>query len=120
MCVGSYLKQNYEMLAEWARSLFKQRRGLPVILPETIVRRRCAALIPYARNARTHSDQQVAQIAASIREFGCTNPVLIGEEDGIIGVRLPEAGSTVYGSMMGIGRHVTVLGAFQDSPTMLR
>jgi hypothetical protein len=29
----------------------------------------CAALIPYARNARTHSDQQVAQIATSIREF---------------------------------------------------
>src|SRR5438309_11594322 len=49
-----------------------------------IVRRRCAALIPYARNARTHSDQQVAQIAASIREFGFTNPVLIDEEDGII------------------------------------
>jgi hypothetical protein len=35
------------------------------------------ALIPYARNSRTHSDQQVAQIAASIREFGFTNPVLI-------------------------------------------
>jgi hypothetical protein len=48
------------------------------------VRRRCAALIPYARNARTHSDQQVAQIAASILEFGFTNPVLIDEEDGII------------------------------------
>jgi len=57
---------------------------LPVTLPETIVRRRCAALIPYARNARTHSDQQVAQIATSIREFGFTNPVLIDEEDGII------------------------------------
>ena len=36
------------------------------------------------RNARTHSDQQVAQIAASIREFGFTNPVLIDEKDGII------------------------------------
>jgi hypothetical protein len=57
---------------------------LPVTLPKTIVRRRCAALIPYARNARTHSDQQVAQIAASIREFGFTNPALIDEEDGII------------------------------------
>ena len=57
---------------------------MPVTLPETIVRRRCAALIPYARNARTHSDQQVAQIAASIREFGFTNPALIDEEDGII------------------------------------
>jgi DNA modification methylase len=43
-----------------------------------------ARLIPYARNSRTHSDAQVAQIAASIREFGFTNPVLIGEEDDII------------------------------------
>jgi ParB-like chromosome segregation protein Spo0J len=41
-------------------------------------------LIPYARNSRTHSDQQVAQVAASIREFGFTNPVLIDSEDGII------------------------------------
>jgi ParB-like chromosome segregation protein Spo0J len=41
-------------------------------------------LIPYARNSRTHSDEQVAQIAASIREFGFTNPVLIDEHDGII------------------------------------
>ena len=41
-------------------------------------------LIPYARNSRTHSDAQVAQIAASIREFGFTNPVLIDADDGII------------------------------------
>lgn len=41
-------------------------------------------LIPYARNSRTHSDEQVAQIAASIREFGFTNPVLIDGEGGII------------------------------------
>lgn len=41
-------------------------------------------LIPYARNTRTHSDEQVAQIAASIREFGFTNPVLIDAQDGII------------------------------------
>ena len=34
-------------------------------------------LIPYANNARKHSDEQVAQIAASIREFGFNNPVLI-------------------------------------------
>ena len=40
-------------------------------------------LIPYARNARTHSDEQVAQIAASIVEFGFTNPILAGS-DGII------------------------------------
>ena len=41
-------------------------------------------LIPYARNSRTHNDAQVAQIAASIREFGFTNPVLIDGEGGII------------------------------------
>lgn len=41
-------------------------------------------LVPYARNSRTHSDAQVAQIAGSIREFGFTNPVLIGADDGII------------------------------------
>lgn len=41
-------------------------------------------LIPFARNSRTHSDAQVAQIAASIREFGFTNPVLIDEGNGII------------------------------------
>jgi ParB-like chromosome segregation protein Spo0J len=42
------------------------------------------ALIPYARNSRTHSDEQVAQIAASIREFGFTNPVLVDDEGGIV------------------------------------
>ena len=41
-------------------------------------------LIPYARNSRTHSDEQVAQIAASIREFGFTNPVLVDGNNGII------------------------------------
>lgn len=43
-----------------------------------------ASLIPYARNARTHSDDQVAQIAASIREWGWTTPVLVDEAGGII------------------------------------
>ena len=42
------------------------------------------ALIPYARNSRTHSEAQVAQIAASIKEFGFTNPVLIDETGSII------------------------------------
>ncbi len=40
-------------------------------------------LIPYVRNARTHSDEQVAQVAASIAEFGWTNPILVGG-DGVI------------------------------------
>lgn len=41
-------------------------------------------LIPYARNSRTHSDVQIGQIAASIREFGFRVPVLVDEQDGII------------------------------------
>ncbi len=41
-------------------------------------------LIPYARNARTHSPEQVEQIVASIKEFGFTNPVLIDETGGIV------------------------------------
>jgi DNA modification methylase len=41
-------------------------------------------LIPYAKNSRTHSPEQVTQIAGSIREFGFTNPVLIDSENGII------------------------------------
>lgn len=49
-----------------------------------IVSRKVDALIPYIRNSRTHSDEQVAQIAASVREFGWTNPVLIDGENGII------------------------------------
>jgi ParB-like chromosome segregation protein Spo0J len=42
------------------------------------------SLIPYARNARKHSDEQIAQIAASIREFGFNNPVLVDADNGII------------------------------------
>ncbi|WP_241250608.1 ParB/Srx family N-terminal domain-containing protein [Paragemmobacter kunshanensis] len=41
-------------------------------------------LVPYIRNARTHEPDQIAQIAASIAEFGFTNPILIGEDEVII------------------------------------
>lgn len=41
-------------------------------------------LIPYINNSRTHSDAQIAQIAASIKEFGWTNPILLDGENGII------------------------------------
>jgi len=41
-------------------------------------------LLPYIRNARTHTDQQVAQVAASIREFGWTNPILVAADGTII------------------------------------
>lgn len=42
------------------------------------------SLTAYARNARTHSDEQVAQIAASIREFGFNNPVLVDGDNDIL------------------------------------
>ena len=46
--------------------------------------RSVSTLIPYARNSRTHSDEQIAQIAASIKEFGWTNPILVDGDNGII------------------------------------
>ena len=49
-----------------------------------IINRKITELIPYVNNARTHSEEQVIQIAASIKEFGFTNPVLIDGENGII------------------------------------
>ena len=52
---------------------------LPPYKPQPV-----ADLIPYTHNARTHSDAQVAQIAASIREFGFTNPILVDAERGVI------------------------------------
>lgn len=49
-----------------------------------IVYKKTADLIPYARNSRTHDEKQIAQIAASIKEFGWTNPILLDGENGII------------------------------------
>lgn len=43
-----------------------------------------ADLIPYVRNSRTHSDDQVTQVASSIKEFGFTNPILVDGDNGII------------------------------------
>jgi DNA modification methylase len=51
---------------------------------DQVERRSVLSLIPYARNARTHSDAQVSQIAASIKEWGWTTPVLVDEDSGII------------------------------------
>lgn len=53
-------------------------------LVDTIVLRDIDDLLPYAGNARTHSKKQITQIAASIREFGFVNPVLISDDGGII------------------------------------
>ena len=52
--------------------------------PEKIEQRAVEKLIPYARNSRTHSDAQVAQIAASIKEWGWTTPILIDEAEQVI------------------------------------
>lgn len=49
-----------------------------------IEQRKVESLIPYVNNSRKHSDEQVAQIAASIKEFGWTNPILVDGDNGII------------------------------------
>ena len=49
-----------------------------------IVYKKTDELIPFVNNSRTHSDEQVNQIASSIREFGFTNPILLDGDDGII------------------------------------
>jgi hypothetical protein len=50
---------------------------------DKVERRALAGLVPYAKNAGTHSPEQVEQLAASMREFGFTNPVLLDEQGGI-------------------------------------
>ena len=63
-------KQNYQ----------RRKKMSPVLIEQIEI----AKLIPYANNARTHSEEQIAQIAASIREFGFNNPVLIDEQSTIV------------------------------------
>lgn len=66
----------------------RPRAGKPPDTPawpaDAVERRSVASLTPYARNARLHSEGQVAEIAASIREWGWTMPVLVDESGGII------------------------------------
>lgn len=50
----------------------------------SVTYRKVADLIPYARNARTHSDEQVTHIASSIKEFGFTNPILTDGSNGVL------------------------------------
>jgi len=56
-------------------------------LPDAVEHWPLDRLIPYARNARMHDDDQVAQIAVSIVEFGWTNPILVDAEGGIVAER---------------------------------
>jgi hypothetical protein len=61
-----------------------QQRADGPRIADAITTRAVGDLIPYASNARTHSPEQIAQIAASIREFGFTNPVLVDADGGIV------------------------------------
>jgi ParB-like chromosome segregation protein Spo0J len=63
-----------------------------------VERRPIASLVPYARNAGTHSDGQIAELAASIREWGWTMPVLVDEAGGIIAGH----GRVLAGRMLGL------------------
>jgi len=63
-----------------------------------VERRQIASLLPYARNARTHSDAQISQLAASIREWGWTMPVLVDEAGSIIAGH----GRVLAGRMLGL------------------
>ena len=73
-----------------ARSAQKRRvaptaaQAGPVWPADRVERRPVASLVPYARNARTHSEAQVAQLAASVTEWGWTTPVLVDEAGQII------------------------------------
>ena len=69
-----------------------------------VVLRPVADLIPYAMNARTHSDAQVAQIAASIREFGFNSPVLTDGRNGIVAGH----GRTLAARKLGLKRVPTI------------
>lgn len=56
-----------------------------VVMPDQLVMRKVAELLPYARNSRDHSEAQIAQLAGSMKEFGFTNPVLIAGDDILAG-----------------------------------
>ena len=66
----------------------KKRTALPATgsawPADKVERQSVASLVPYARNPRTHSPEQVDQIAASIREWGWTVPILVDEQGGLI------------------------------------
>jgi len=72
---------NFKQLGEVVKPSLGTIKSWPA---DKVERRKVSDLIPYARNARTHSDAQVAQIAASIKEWGWTTPVLVDVEGQII------------------------------------
>src|SRR5271165_5780507 len=74
-------RRNQDEFQDEAKPLNDQSKSWPA---DKVERRAVESLVPYARNARTHSPAQIDQIAASIREWGWTVPVLLDEWDGII------------------------------------
>src|SRR5579862_5952198 len=70
----------------WPKSMAERidRKPIPPNIDIQIERWPIERLIPRVNNPRTHSREQVARIAASIREFGFTNPILVGADDDII------------------------------------
>jgi DNA modification methylase len=71
-------------LSDEIRFKGERNRGMIINTELKIERRPIERLIPRTTNPRTHSAEQVAQIAASIREFGWTNPILLGADDDVI------------------------------------
>jgi len=85
----------------------------------TVKYRPVSELVPYVRNARTHSDEQVAQLAGSIKEFGWTNPILVDNDGGIIAghgrllaaqrLKMDEVPTIQIGGLSGAQRRALVL-----------
>ena len=83
-----------------------------------------SALVPYAKNARTHSDEQISQIARSITEFGWTNPILVDRNNVIIAgharllaakkLRMTEVPVIVLGHLTEAALEFTVLASSAD------
>jgi DNA modification methylase len=88
---------------------------MPPRLPDTVEHWPLDRLIPYARNARTHSEDQVAQIAASIVEFGWLNPVLVDDAGNVIAGH----GRLLAARKLGLDS-VPVIRAFHLTPAQVR
>src|SRR5260221_10008421 len=79
------MRSEFDQTVQPSENLVSGKSAAKVIWPADHVERwPIEQLMPYARNARTHSDAQVSQIASSIREWGWTNPVLVAEDGTII------------------------------------
>src|ERR1700731_2081379 len=78
-------RQHFPSLARLSRARAREVAGNQRPWPADKVERWAIdRLIPYAKNARTHTDAQIAAIAASIKEWGWTTPALVGEDGGLI------------------------------------